>query len=139
MDGIRLKTMLKIINLNNRVDNRMFSKDNKWNIAKKFIKQQGLEGNWIEVVDYYRQIGGKHVAIFVYLNKIKYRILEATIDDRVILMDSENKFHIWDYEEVNTNRKEFFYIEEPNEYEYSLDTEIKKLVYGEQDRMKINQ
>lgn len=131
--------MLKIINLNNRADNRMFSKDNKWNIAKKFIKQQGLEGNWIEVVDYYRQIGGKHVAIFVYLNKTKYRILEATIDDRVILMDSENKFHIWDYEEVNTNRKEFFYIEEPNEYEYSLDTEIKKLVYGEQDRMKINQ
>lgn len=131
--------MLKIINLNNRVDNRMFSKDNKWSIAKKFIKQQGLEGNWIEVVDYYRQIGGKHVAIFVYLNKIKYRILEATIDDRVILMDSENKFHIWDYEEVNTNRKEFFYIEEPNENEYSLDIEIKKLVYGEQDRMKINQ
>lgn len=117
----------------------MFSKDDKWKIAKKFMKQQNLEGNWIETIDYYRSIGGKHVAIFVYINKVKYRILEATVDGRVVAMDSNNDFCMLDYDEVNISRKEFFYIENPKEHEYNLPTDIKKLTYSEQDKIKINQ
>lgn len=117
----------------------MYSQDNKWNIAKKFIKQQGLEGNWIEVIDYYRQIGGKHVAVFVYIDKVKYRILEVTMDNEVILMDSSNCFHIFNYDDVQINRKEFFYIEEPSEYEYALPDDIYKRTYAGQLNIKINQ
>nr|WNM56078.1 portal protein [Staphylococcus phage S-CoN_Ph38] len=34
-----------------------------------------MQDNWIEIVDYYRQLGGSHVAVFIYVDKIKYRIL----------------------------------------------------------------
>lgn len=117
----------------------MYSQDKKWTEAKKFIKEQGMEGNWIEVVDYYRQIKGKHVAVFVYIDKTKYRILEATVDNRVVLMDVNSNFHLVNYEKVLTHRKEFFYIEKPSEYEYTLPDDILEITYSKQQKIRVNQ
>lgn len=108
----------------------IYSKDNKWKEAKEFIKQQGMQDNWIEVVDYYRQIGGKHVAVFIAINKQKYMILEATIDGRVMLVDKDNNIVLEDYDLVTESRKMFYYIEEPIEIEHKLPEDIKKLRYS---------
>lgn len=101
-----------------------YGQDKKWIEAKKFIEEQGMKNNWIEVVDYYRQIGGKHVSVFVAINKVKYMILEATIDNRVILVDKNNNIVLEDYDIVYNSRKMFYYIEEPFSVKLKVDKNI---------------
>lgn len=107
-----------------------FATDAKWNRAKDFISSQGMAGNWIEIIDYYRQIGGSHVAIFIFVEKIKYRILEVTKDNRVVLVDKDDNIHLMDYDFVLESKKMFFYIEEPSDYMITLDDSIRKLTYS---------
>lgn len=101
-----------------------YGQDKKWVEAKKFIEEQGMKNNWIEVVDYYRQIGGKHVTVFVAINKVKYMILEATIDEQVILVDKSNNVILEDYDTVYNSRKMFYYIEEPFSVKLEVDKNI---------------
>ena len=107
-----------------------FSRDLKWEEAKKFIASQGMKDNWIEVVDYYRQLGGKHVAVFIALDREKYMILEATKDGRVILVDRQNNIKLEDYETVMESKKMFYYIEEPFEYKVSIPYHIQEVTYN---------
>lgn len=116
----------------------MFAKDKKWNIAKNFIKEQGMQDNWIEIVDYYRQLGGSHVAVFIYINQVKYRILEATKDNRVVVIDKNDNLHLMDYNKVLESRKVFFYIEEPSTYDINLSKDIQKVTYSNQDKITIS-
>lgn len=115
-----------------------FSKDDKWNRAKDFINSQGMVGNWIEIIDYYRQIGGSHVAIFIFVDKNKYRILEVTKDNRVVLVDKDNNIHLMEYNFVLESKKMFFYIEEPNDYMIKLDENIRKITYSGDRDIKIS-
>lgn len=107
-----------------------FSKDLKWEKAKKFIAEQGMKDNWIEVIDYYRQIGGKHVAVFIALDKEKYMILEATKDGRVILVDKNNNLRLEDYDVIMECKKMFYYIEEPFEYKIQLPENIQEITFN---------
>lgn len=107
-----------------------FSRDLKWEEAKKFISAQGMKDNWIEVVDYYRQLGGKHVAVFIALDHEKYMILEATKDNRVILVDRQNNIRLEDYDTVMESKKMFYYIEEPFEYKVSIPAHIQEITYN---------
>lgn len=107
-----------------------FSKDLKWEEAKKFIAEQGMKDNWIEVIDYYRQIGGKHVAVFIVLDKEKYMILEATKDGRVILIDKNNNLRLEDYDVIMECKKMFYYIEEPFEYKIQLPENIQEITFN---------
>lgn len=107
-----------------------FSKDLKWEKAKKFIAEQGMKDNWIEVIDYYRQIGGKHVAVFIALDKEKYMILEATKDGRVILIDKNNNLRLEDYDVIMECKKMFYYIEEPFEYKIQLPENIQEITFN---------
>ena len=108
----------------------IYSKDSKWDEAKEFIKQQGMQDNWIEIVDYYRQIGGRHVAVFIAIDKQKYMILEATKDNRVILLDKDNNILLEDYDLVIESKKMFYYIEEPFEYKINLPKNISELTFN---------
>ncbi|AKA61270.1 portal protein [Staphylococcus phage Stau2] len=108
----------------------LFSKDDKWNEAKDFIKGQGLADNWIEVVDYYRQIGGKHVAMFIAIDKVKYMVLEATKDNKVILVDKDNNIVLEDYDIVMESKKMFYYIEEPFEVKINIPKHIQDITYN---------
>lgn len=107
-----------------------YSKDKKWDEAKEFIKNQGMKDNWIEIVDYYRQIGGKHVAVFIALDKTKYMVLEATKDNRVILVDKDNNIRLEDYTVVTESRKMFYYIEEPFEIQIKLPEHVRDITYN---------
>ncbi|WJZ48790.1 portal protein [Staphylococcus phage SAC] len=108
----------------------LFSKDDKWDEAKDFIKGQGLADNWIEVVDYYRQIGGKHVAMFIAIDKVKYMVLEATKDNKVILVDKDNNIVLEDYDIVMESKKMFYYIEEPFEVKINIPKHIQDITYN---------
>ena len=108
----------------------IFSKDKKWDEAKDFIKGQWMQDNWIEIVDYYRQIGGKHVAVFIALNKVKYMILEATKDNKVILVDKDNNILLEDYDIVMESKKMFYYIEEPFEVKINIPQHIRDVTYN---------
>jgi hypothetical protein len=112
------------------VNRLIFSKDKKWDEAKDFIKGQGMQDNWIEIVDYYRQIGGKHVAVFIALNKVKYMILEATKDNKVILVDKDNNILLEDYDIVMESKKMFYYIEEPFEVKINIPQHIRDVTYN---------
>lgn len=107
-----------------------YSKDKKWDEAKEFIKNQGMKDNWIEIVDYYRQIGGKHVAVFIALDKTKYMVLEATKDNRVILVDKDNNIRLEDYTVVTESKKMFYYIEEPFEIRIKLPEHVRDITYN---------
>ena len=107
-----------------------FAKDKKWDEAKSFIKQQGMTDNWIEVIDYYRQIGGKHIAVFIAIDKQKYMILEATKDDRVILIDKDNNIVLEDYNTVMQSRKMFYFIEEPFEVKVDIPEHISDITFN---------
>lgn len=108
----------------------LYGQDKKWIEAKKFIEAQGMKNNWIEVIDYYRQIGGRHVTVFVALDKVKYMILEATTDNNVILVDKDNVIVVKDYEVVYSSRKMFYYIEEPFEIKLDADEDILNKTYN---------
>lgn len=107
-----------------------YAKDKKWEEAKSFIKQQGMKDNWIEIVDYYRQLGGSHVAVFVAIDKEKYMILEATTDNRVILLDKDNNVKLEDYQVVMESKKMFYYIEQPFKYKITLSDTISDITYN---------
>ena len=107
-----------------------FAKDKKWDEAKAFIKQQGMTDNWIEVIDYYRQIGGKHIAVFIAIDKQKYMILEATKDGRVILIDKDNNIVLEDYNTVMQSRKMFYFIEEPFEVKVDIPEHISDITFN---------
>ena len=107
-----------------------YSKDKKLDEAKEFIKNQGMKDNWIEIVDYYRQIGGKHVAVFIALDKTKYMVLEATKDNRVILVDKDNNIRLEDYTVVTESKKMFYYIEEPFEIQIKLPEHVRDITYN---------
>ncbi|WOZ17508.1 hypothetical protein [Staphylococcus phage vB_SauM-T-SE-G1] len=89
-----------------------------------------MQDNWIEIVDYYRQIGGKHVAVFIALNKVKYMILEATKDNKVILVDKDNNILLEDYDVVMESKKMFYYIEEPFEVKINIPQHIRDVTYN---------
>ena len=108
----------------------IYGQDKKWVKAKKFIEEQGMKNNWIEVVDYYRQIGGKHVTVFIAIDKVKYMILEATTDDKVILVDKDNHIKLEDYDIVYNSRKMFYYIEEPFEVKINVSEDIKNRTFN---------
>ena len=107
-----------------------YGQDKKWIEAKKFIEEQGMKNNWIEVVDYYRQIGGKHVTVFIGIDKVKYMILKATTDDKVILVDKDNNIKLEDYDIVYNSRKMFYYIEEPFEVKINVSEDIKNRTFN---------
>ena len=112
-----------------------YGQDKKWVEAKKFIEEQDMKNNWIEVVDYYRQLGGKHVCVFIALDKKKYMILEATTNNKVILVDKDNNIVLEDYTTVFNSRKMFYYIQKPFEVKLDLSQDIHKITYNNSKKL----
>lgn len=89
-----------------------YSNDSEWNYAKKVVSSGGHKNNWIYVIDFYNEIGGKNVNIFCAIEQEKFRILYMLDDDSILLMDRNNNLVIEEYQVVEESRKIFFF--EPN-------------------------
>lgn len=86
-----------------------FSQDPKWIEAKEVVGKP----NWIEVVSYYRHIGGTNVFVYCIGDGDKKLIVDVVDDDNNVLLI--NKFDepvIEGYENVLSSRKQFSYSED---------------------------
>ncbi|AMQ66589.1 portal protein [Bacillus phage Shbh1] len=97
----------------------LFSKDSKWVEAKKVIGSS----NWIEVVSYYRYIGGENVFVYVIGDGNKKLIVDIMDDQNVLLIDKEGNPSIDTYDNVQNSRKMF---------RYSENTKVKKFTVQDQ-------
>lgn len=82
-----------------------------WLEAKQIAKESGLDGNWIEIIDYYNSSGGQHVLIHVIFEQTKRRILRVLDSEEVLLIDAVGNVSAHDYNMVMESNKLFFYKE----------------------------
>ena len=68
--------------------------------------------------------------LFRSLDKTKYMVLEATKDNRVILVDKDNNIRLEDYTVVTESKKMFYYIEEPFEIQIKLPEHVRDITYN---------
>lgn len=85
-----------------------FNQDAKWVEAKRVVGNL----NWLEVVSYYRSIGGKNVFVYSVIEGDKRLIVDVLDDDSVVLINREGEVSINDYDTVMNSRKVFKYNED---------------------------
>lgn len=85
-----------------------FSQDKKWMEAKKLLNQKY---SWIDIVSYYRSIGGNNVFVYCIGNGDKKLIVDIVDDDNVLLINKLGEPIIESYEDVLNSRKVFSYSE----------------------------
>ncbi|UNA01476.1 hypothetical protein MG295_00059 [Bacillus phage vB_BcgM] len=83
-----------------------YQKDDKWKKAKQLLAQGYT---WIEVISYYKLLGGDKVKVYSILDREKFLILDMTKAKRVILEDAEGEKVFADYLDVKNSRKVFEY------------------------------
>lgn len=88
-----------------------FNKDTLWLEAKQIAKESGLDGNWIEIIDYYNSSGGQHVLIHIIFEQSKRRILRILDNEEVLLIDANGDVSAHNYNMVMESNKLFFYKE----------------------------
>ncbi|AYJ75930.1 hypothetical protein BSP14_055 [Bacillus phage BSP14] len=93
-----------------------FSQDTKWIEAKKVVGHV----NWIEVVSYYRSIGGTNVFVYSVVNGDKRLIVDVIDDDEVLLIGKADELLTDSYTNVLNSRKVFKYSEELDFRNYYL-------------------
>jgi hypothetical protein len=94
-----------------------FGQDSKWLEAKKVIGDL----NWIEIVSYYRFIGGNNVFVYVIGDGDKKLIVDIIDEDDNILLINKNGKPLTDsYDNVTNSKKVFQYSESLEDKEYYL-------------------
>ncbi|AGI12264.1 hypothetical protein BCPG3_020 [Bacillus phage BCPG3] len=80
--------------------------DAKWKTAKTLLSR-GY--SWIEVVTYYKLLGGTQVTVYIFLENNRYKLLGLSDEDdsKVKLEDSLGEVVLFDYYEVKNARKIF--------------------------------
>ncbi|AEQ34207.1 portal protein [Bacillus phage Bastille] len=75
-------------------------------IKAKSLLSQGY--TWIEVVTYYKMLGGMKVKVYVYLDRVKYRIVGVAEEpDKVLLENKHGEIIRANYTDVKNGRKKF--------------------------------
>lgn len=83
-----------------------FREDSKWQIAKKLLNQNYT---WLEVISYYKAIGGKNVLVYSVIDGEKRLIVDLTEDNQVLLANRHGELVTDTYENVLNSRKVFEY------------------------------
>lgn len=88
-----------------------YSEDKQWLNAKRVARENNLQNKWIDIIDYYNDVGGKHVQILCVIGEQKFRILNVLDDEKVLLLDKDKNPTTKTYQEVEESQKIFFYTE----------------------------
>lgn len=88
-----------------------YSEDKQWLNAKRVARENNLQNKWIDIIDYYNDVGGKHVQILCVIGEHKFRILNVLDDEKVLLLDKDKNPTTKTYQEVEESQKIFFYTE----------------------------
>lgn len=96
----------------------------KWLEAKNLARITGNEYNWIEVVSFYEELGGKHVQVYCSLKDGDKRRIVSPVDneDLVVTVKRNNNVILDDYEEVLESKKIFIFAEHSEEKEIKIPT-----------------
>lgn len=87
----------------------LFSKDNKWKKAKQLLNHNYT---WLEVISYYKSLGGTNVSVYSVIEGDKRLIVDLTDDDQVLLLNKHNELVKDTYDNVLNSRKVFEYHED---------------------------
>ncbi|QFP93376.1 UNVERIFIED_ORG: hypothetical protein Xoosp15_111 [Xanthomonas phage Xoo-sp15] len=87
----------------------LFSKDKKWKKAKQLLNHNHT---WLEVISYYKSLGGTHVSVYSVIEGDKRLIVDLTDDDQVLLVNKHNELVKDTYDNVLNSRKVFEYHED---------------------------
>lgn len=97
---------------------KTFKDDKKWQEAKRVIGSD----RWLEVISYYRAIGGKNVFVYSVIDGDKRLIVDILDDDRILLVDKHGDLITDSYEKVLNSKKVFKYNENIEQVDYYLDS-----------------
>lgn len=94
-----------------------FNQDLKWLEAKKAVGNN----EWIEIISYYRSIGGQNVFVYCVGNGDK-RLIVDVIDenDNVLLINKTGEPVIDTYDNVLNSRKVFTYSDNSENMKFSV-------------------
>jgi hypothetical protein len=102
-----------------------FSQDEKWMEAKKTVGNH----NWLEVVSYYRFIGGRNVFVYSVIEGDKRLIVDVLDDGDVLLISKHGEPVVDNYDTVLSSRKVFKYNEDSSEEcDITLGSRVFKIV-----------
>jgi hypothetical protein len=93
-----------------------FSQDTKWAEAKRAVGNL----NWLEVISYYRSIGGKNVFVYSVIEGDKRLIVDILDNERVVLVNKNGEPVIDSYTAVESSRKVFKYSEKTEQVPYMV-------------------
>lgn len=104
-----------------------FSEDDKWIEAKRTV---GIENSWLEIINFYRSIGGTNVFVYAAGGGDKRLIVDilSEEDDRVLLISKSGEAVIDSYENVNNSKKIFKYSEDVEHRDYIIEDELYHVV-----------
>ncbi|QIA28676.1 hypothetical protein [Phage f2b1] len=82
-----------------------YSQDRKWLEAKRAVGHL----NWLEVISYYRSIGGDSVFVYSIVEGDKRLIVDILADESILLINREGLPVTDSYDNVLKSRKAFNY------------------------------
>lgn len=97
---------------------KTFKDDKKWQEAKRVAGSD----KWLEVISYYRSIGGKNVFVYSVIDGDKRLIVDILDDDRVLLVDKRGELVTDNYDNVLNSKKVFKYNEDIEEVDYYFES-----------------
>lgn len=98
-----------------------YSRDSKWEEAKKTARLSGFQNQWIEIIDHYNSNEGEHVQIFCVIEGVKFRIAYILDDESVLLITRDDGLETRPYDEVNESQKVFFYKDQTKVKQFALE------------------
>lgn len=97
-----------------------FGTDKRWLEAKKVVGDL----DWVEIVSYYRFVGGRNAFVFTAGEGEVKQIIDILDEDKnVILLNDEGQVEIDTFENVTKSKKIFKYTTEIEEDKYELGEE----------------
>lgn len=101
-----------------------FGTDKQWLEAKKVIGDL----DWIEIVSYYRFVGGRNAFVFTVGEGEVRQIIDIIDEDKnVLLLNDEGQIEVDTFDNVTKSKKIFKYTTEVEEYRYELGEEYLKI------------
>lgn len=79
-----------------------------WDFAKQIAQSDGRKNDWVYIMDIYKSIGGKEMAMFIITNNGKFEVLGEASPDLVLLANKQGELSTIKKSEMKKYRKKFY-------------------------------
>lgn len=105
-----------------------YSQDEKWNKAKRLVKESSGDLNIILAVSCYHALEGKNVFVYAVTDNGMDLIIDLVDDDHVLVVSQDKVMHISDYDSVFKARKIMHYNTDSELVKVQLDKDCQALI-----------